>query len=33
MPKLGGVYERGHFFQQLSGAHQPSVKDVLSDRG
>ncbi|TDL69323.1 hypothetical protein E2R58_09135 [Paenibacillus amylolyticus] len=33
MPKLGDVYERGNFFQQLAGAHQPSVEDVLSDRG
>ncbi|MCB2362413.1 hypothetical protein [Clostridium estertheticum] len=33
MPKLGDVYERGNFFQQLAGAHKPSVDDVLSDRG
>lgn len=33
MPKLGDVYERGNFFQQLSGAHKPSVDDLLSDRG
>lgn len=32
MPKLGGVYARGDFFQQLAGAHKPSVDDMLSDR-
>ncbi|MBW9172720.1 hypothetical protein [Clostridium estertheticum] len=33
MPKLGDVYERGNFFQQLVGAHKPSVDAMLSDRG
>lgn len=33
MAKLGDVYARGDFFQQLAGAHQPSVDDMLSDRG
>lgn len=33
MPKLGDVYARGDFFQQLAGAHKPSVDDMLSDRG
>jgi hypothetical protein len=33
MPKVTGVYPRGHFFQQMAGAHQPSARDMLPDRG
>ncbi|MEO8804478.1 MAG: hypothetical protein ABI433_00225 [Burkholderiaceae bacterium] len=32
MPAVGSVYPRGHFFQQLAGAHQPSATDMVSNR-
>ncbi|GAA3898641.1 hypothetical protein GCM10023084_58920 [Streptomyces lacrimifluminis] len=32
MPIVKHVHPRGHFLQMLSGAHQPTIEDVLSDR-
>lgn len=33
MPKVHSVYPRGHFFQQMAGAHQVSAEAMVSDRG
>ncbi|MFL6879520.1 hypothetical protein ACJ6YJ_32290 [Pseudomonas marginalis] len=33
MPKLQSVYPRGHFFQQMAGAHQVDAAAMVSTRG
>jgi hypothetical protein len=33
MTKLTNIYPRGHFFQQLGGAHQARAKDMIDTRG
>lgn len=33
MPKMKNVYPRGHFFQQLAGAHEVSAAAMVDDRG
>ena len=33
MPKLSSVYPRGHFFQQIAGAHEVSTEAMISPRG
>lgn len=33
MPKLKNIYPRGHFFQQMGGAHYSSPQDMVDMRG
>lgn len=33
MPKLKNIYPRGHFFQQMGGAHHSTPRDMVDPRG
>jgi hypothetical protein len=33
MPKLENIYPRGHFFQQIGGAHEARPQDMIDRRG